>query len=466
MKFFKNKDYVFISIIKAKFKTIYINEVSFLVSMKIIFIGILCVFCLVACSNISTTYIGKGWSLNSVNTVKFRKNAITTYKDYQFIAYYNQSSFLVLGKRKVDASKWNIVKTQYKGNTVDAHNDISIAIDGNGYLHVSWDQHDTSLRYAKSLEPLSLQLTDEIAMTGRQEDKVTYPEFYNMPNGNLLFFYRSGASGRGNLVVNSYDVVSKQWTQIQSNLIDGEEKRSAYWQACVDSEGIVHVSWVWRETWNVETNHDLCYARSKDGGKTWEKSTGETYKLPITIDTAELAWRIPQNSNLINQTSMCVDKNGNPYIATYFNENKIPQYQVIYLEANHWKKINTGFRKSPFVLGGVGTKKIPIARPDILMDDSKKQEMFYILFRDEESGNKVSLAYSNLKDNSIWKVKDLSKQVVGQWEPNYDISLWKNKKELNIFMQNVTQIDGEGLGNTNASEVQILEVKSLRKLIK
>ncbi|WP_235841601.1 BNR repeat-containing protein [Confluentibacter sediminis] len=457
---------MFISIIKARFKAIYINRVSFLVPMKITFIWIYCAFCLVSCSNIYTTYIGEGWSHNSVNTVKFRKNAITTYKGYQFIAYYDQSSFLVLGKRKINTSKWNIVKTQYKGNTVDAHNDISIAIDGNGYLHVSWDHHDTALRYAKSLNPLSLQLTDEIAMTGSQEDKVTYPEFYNMPNGNLLFFYRSGASGRGNLVINSYDVVSKEWTQIQSNLIDGEDKRSAYWQVCVDSEGVVHVSWVWRETWNVETNHDLCYARSKDGGKTWEKSTGETYKLPITIETAELAWRIPQNSNLINQTSMCSDKKGNPYIVTYFNENKIPQYQVIYLEANHWKKINTGFRTSSFVLGGGGTKKIPIARPDILMDDSKNQKMLYILFRDEERGNKVSLAYSNLKDGSIWKVKDLSEQVVGQWEPNYDMSLWKSKKELSIFVQNVTQIDGEGLANTNASEIQTLEVKNLRKLIK
>jgi hypothetical protein len=43
-------------------------------------------------------------------------------------------------------------------------------------------------------------------MTGETEKSVSYPEFYRMPNGNLLFFYRNGASGKGNLVVKSYDI--------------------------------------------------------------------------------------------------------------------------------------------------------------------------------------------------------------------------------------------------------------------
>ena len=43
-------------------------------------------------------------------------------------------------------------------------------------------------------------------MTGKDEDDVTYPEFYRMPDGDLLFAYRSGASGRGNLVLNRYDL--------------------------------------------------------------------------------------------------------------------------------------------------------------------------------------------------------------------------------------------------------------------
>ena len=63
-----------------------------------------------------------------------------------------------------------------------------------------------------------------------------------------------------------------KWERIQDVLIDGEGNRNAYWQMHVDENGIIHISWVWRETWMVETNHDLCYAQSADGGHTWRKS--------------------------------------------------------------------------------------------------------------------------------------------------------------------------------------------------
>lgn len=422
--------------------------------------------CLSSCTkNISSSYIGNGWSRNSVNTVKFRKNALTTHQGYQFVAYYDDASCLILGKRKLTSLKWNTFKTQYKGNTKDAHNSISLAIDGNGYLHVSWDHHNTALRYAKSKKPLDIELGEEILMTGKQEEKVTYPEFYNLPNGDLLFLYRSGESGRGNLVINSYNLESKKWVQLQDNLIDGENKRSAYWQACIDIKGVIHISWVWRETWDVETNHDLCYARSVDGGKTWEKSTGEKYSLPITLKSAENAWRIPQNSNLINQTAMRTDASGNPYIATYWNENNVTQYQIVYLDTNIWKKINTGFRNTSFLLGGGGTKKIPISRPAILVEDLKQDKLISILFRDEKRGNKVSLAQSSLKNKS-WDVVDLTKTSVGQWEPNYDTALWDSKIKLHVFIQNVTQVDGEGVTDDKSSEVNILEIKNLKKLIK
>ena len=55
-------------------------------------------------------------------------------------------------------------------------------------------------------------------------------------------------------------------------------------------------------------------------GVTWYKSSGEQYELPIQIVNAEYACRLPQNCELINQTSMSADAEGNPYIATYWRE--------------------------------------------------------------------------------------------------------------------------------------------------
>lgn len=407
--------------------------------------------------------MGFGWSKNSINTVKFRKNALTTFQNYQFTAYYDNDGFLVLGKRKLNSENWEILKTVYKGNIIDAHNSISIAIDGDGILHVSWDHHNTRLRYAKSKRALSLELGDEMAMSGQEELKVTYPEFYNLPNGNLLFFYRSGASGKGNMVINSYSIQSQKWTQIHKNLIDGEDVRSAYWQSCIDNQGVIHLSWIWRESWDVATNHDLCYAKSKDGGISWEKSTGESYNLPINAANAEYAWKIPQDSNLMNQAAMTTDKKGNPLIVSYWNEADVPQFQLVYLENGIWKKESTQFRKTVFNLAGGGTKQIPISRPDILIDENTTNRMVYLLFRDEERGNKISLAYRNLKKNTKWNVNDLTKTSVGQWEPNYDINLWTKKKILNVFVQNVSQVDGEGLTQNAPTKVSVLQINKLPK---
>jgi len=101
-------------------------------------------------------------------------------------------------------------------------------------------------------------------MTGNEEDFVTYPEFYRMPNGDLLFLYREGGSGNGNMVMNYYDLKTQKWTRLHDDLIDRQGKRNAYWQCAVGDNGDIHLSWVWHETSNVATNHDICYAKSKN----------------------------------------------------------------------------------------------------------------------------------------------------------------------------------------------------------
>lgn len=411
-------------------------------------------------SKITISTVGEGWANNSVNTVIFRRNSLDSDHEYQFTAYYDGEGNLILGKRKLGSNEWETEVTPYQGNVKDAHNTISIALDGDGYLHVSWDHHDNQLRYAKSKDPFSLDLGEKIFMTGKEEDKVTYPEFHRLPDGNLIFMYRSGASGRGNLVMNKYDLTTKKWSQLHQNLIDGEGERNAYWQAYIDNQGTVHLSWVWRESWDVATNHDMAYARSRDGGITWEKSSGDAYSLPITASSAEYAWEIPQNSSLINQTAMAADEEGNPYIVTYWAEDSIPQYHVIYHDHNGWKKTSPGNRKTSFHLGGGGTKRIPISRPQLLINSEEGPIKIYIIFRDGERGNKVSMAYCSDLSEKGWNIKDLTASGVGQWEPTHDISLWKNFKQLHLFVQKVEQKDGEGVADGLTTPIQIFQLEN------
>ena len=405
-----------------------------------------------------------GWANNSVNVTVFRKNSLVSFKDIQFIAYYDKDTYLVVGKRKIGSINWITQRSQYKANITDAHNVISLMIDDDGYLHISWGQHNVPLNYCRSVSPFSLRLTDKISMTGQNEKNVTYPEFYKLPDGNLLFFYRSGMSGNGNLVVNRFDIKTKEWVQLQQNLIDGEGKRNAYWQTVVDKKGTIHISWVWRESGDVSSNHDLCYAMSKDGGVTWEKSTSEKYSLPINATTSEYVCRIPQKSELINQTSMNVDDNGNPFIATYYREkdSKIPQYHVIYKDGNEWHTQNLAFRKTPFSLAGGGTKKIPISRPQIIVWNNKKSVNAALVFRDEERGSKVSVAINKdiLKKNN-WILNDLTNISIGAWEPSFDTELWKNKKQLNLFLEFANQENSDTKINEKIppQNIEVLEFR-------
>lgn len=401
--------------------------------------------------------VGKGYSSTSVNTTVFRNSSLVSFEGKQYIAYYDAEGWVVIGVRSLGHDTWSLNRTQYQGNVKDAHNVISLMVDGDGYLHVSFDHHGHPLNYCRSKTPHSLELGDKEPMTGVDENDVTYPEFYRLANGDLLFAYRSGASGRGNLVLNRYSLKTRAWERVQDVLIDGENKRNAYWQLYVDARGTIHLSWVWRETWLVETNHDLCYARSFDGGETWYKTSGEPYQLPIRLDNAEYACRIPQNSELINQTSMSADAEGNPFIATYWRDldSEIPQYRLVWYDGEQWQNQQVSNRTTPFSLKGGGTKMIPISRPRMVVDG----QVAYYIFRDVERGSKVSMYYTQDIHKGQWEVKDLTEFSVNAWEPSHDSELWKAENNLHLFVQNTQQGDGEKQIETEAQSVYVLEVK-------
>jgi len=423
--------------------------------------------------------VGLGYSSTSVNAAVFRACSLASLDDTQYIAYYDSVGNVVLGKRTIGSDDWTLHTTQYKGNVLDGHNVISIGVDGDGLLHVAFDHHGNPLRYATAVAPGSLELTPLRSMTGIDEDNVTYPEFYRLADGDLLFVYRSGASGRGNMAINRYDTAAHAWHRVSDSLLDGQERRSPYWQLCVDANDVIHLSWVWRETWLVETNHDLCYAKSTDGGETWQRSDGSYYTLPITADNAEYARRIPQGSDLINQTSMTADADSHPYIATYWRDAgcDVPEYRVVWHDGQAWHDAVVGVRTKPFSLSGGGTKSIPISRPRILalsrprsvevdsetLSDSNDDTTYgfpilYMLLRDRERFSRVTLGVSSpLGPDRPWTFTDLTDYSVGDWEPTVDNDLWRSAGCLNIFVQQVNQGDGERPVPTPPTPVIVLQ---------
>lgn len=81
--------------------------------------------------------MGLGWAKNNVNGTVFRKNSVVTQGPDQYTAYYDSAGYVTLAKRRLPAGPWQVQRTPYQGNVQDAHNVISLMVDGAGYLHLA-----------------------------------------------------------------------------------------------------------------------------------------------------------------------------------------------------------------------------------------------------------------------------------------------------------------------------------------
>lgn len=384
---------------------------------------------------------------SSINVVAGLQNTLFTDRDTQYAAFYAGDGTVVLARRKAHEDVWTTTRTGLRGNVVDAHNTIAIAVDGEGYIHLAWNHHNTPLNYVRGRRPGSFDFGPSEPMTGRNEQTVSYPQFLRLPDGDLLFLHREGSSGRGNLVLKRYATRTRTWTQVQANLIDGEGERSAYPMATVDREGVLHLTWNWRDTPDVATNHDLCYARSPDGGRTWTTSRGEPLAMPLTVENAEYALRVPAGRSLMNPPAITVDRHGRPCLANYWcpDGSDVPQYHLVRHDGSAWRVYQVTQRKTAFTLSGMGTKRPPISRCVLLSHAPEGQpQAMHLVYRDDEWGGRIVAASCRDLDAAEpeWSVHDLTRESVGAWEPSLDPEQARSG-ELHMLVQRVEQRDGD-----------------------
>ncbi|WP_347244013.1 BNR repeat-containing protein [Thermogutta sp.] len=227
---------------------------------------------------------------------------LLTVSPYQYVAFYDADRQMVVGQRKLDESHFRFKKLPTSVGW-DSHNSIALAVDKRGCLHVSGNMHVTPLIYFRMTAPHNLEsLIPVHRMVGVNEDRVTYPRFISTPEGDLVFYYRDGASGRGRQLFNIYDVESQSWRRLLPvPLLDGGEQMSAYPSGPIlGPDGLWHLCWMWRDTPDCSTNHDISYARSRDLVH-WETVDGTPLTPPITAATpGVIVDPVPVKLGLIN----------------------------------------------------------------------------------------------------------------------------------------------------------------------
>lgn len=243
--------------------------------------------------------------------------SLRTVGDRQFVAYYDGERRMTVAVRQLGSDSWQRVaiapdQTEppgYKSVITstrlgwDSHNSVTLAVDGDGHLHLSGNMHVNALTYFRSEQPWDItSFVQHLAMTGVNEERCTYPRFLTDRAGDLIFHYRDGSSGNGSEIYNRWDRTARRWVRLLDRpLTDGQGLMNAYLHEPVPGpDGRFHLSWVWRDTPDCKTNHDLSYAVSNDLVQ-WQTAAGEPIDLPMHLQTpGVIVDPVPAEGGIIN----------------------------------------------------------------------------------------------------------------------------------------------------------------------
>jgi BNR repeat-containing family member/Dockerin type I domain len=464
--------------------------------------------------SVSTAATNFGYATGDTNSCAIDHNDLITAGNFQYIAYYGPTSggrnSIFVSRRAVGTTTWSTpvmtnISISSTSDITDDHDVIAIGVDSTGHMHISWDMHNIALNYGISAGVVndasfsSLSFNTKTAATsptlfpsgGTTTNEVTYPEFFNIPGtNNMVFAYRNGGagggSGNGDQYIDVYNPTTGTWSN--TKIINGQlTSVNAYLNGFVyNSQGTLLTTWTWRASPDWQTNSNIMIAQSPDNGTTWFKQGGATqYTLPIiqagtpASSVAQTVWTIPQHSSFINQTTMTVDNNDNPMVATYWapgtlgstnstlapnatTNNPNRQYMLVYYDGTQWRTSQITHRTSDTAFDTSAADVRDLGRPIVLTD---AQNRTLVVTRSEDTSlgssanpnlglnkNNIVVYYSTNLDsaNPTWSSITLDSANMGTYEPTYDATMWKSNGILDLFYEPT------GLG-TASTAVKVLE---------
>jgi hypothetical protein len=195
----------------------------------------------------------------------------------------------------------------------DTHNVYAIATDAEGHVQVAGNMHLSPFRYLRASADLNRWATRPAPAAGQS---VTYPAFTALPDRTLLFWRREGRAGEGAVTLDALYPRTSAWRQLGA-IIDGSPTGESPYlnHIAVDPRtGVINLMFTWRSGATVESTNDVGFARSADGGRTWQTADSTPLRLPITHTSASTILDTqPSGSGLVNNGGLTVDPEGRPH---------------------------------------------------------------------------------------------------------------------------------------------------------
>lgn len=285
---------------------------------------------------------------------------LKTVGDKQFVAYFDRDRMMTVASRQIGSTTWT-KKTLPSQLMWDSHNSVKLGIDEMGYIHVSGNMHVHPLAYFRSTKPLDVNTVEPVnKMVGQDEERVTYPKFFHDKSGSLLYSYRAGSCGNGNILINRFLPEELKWERyLEQPLFEGIEKdddRAAYHHWVKDDNGDFHFVWIWRWTPMVETSHHICYAKTSDL-KNWKNAAGDIVALPFKPDDKNvLVDPTPSKGGMHNSRyRLVLTPKGEPLIGyVKYDDAGLTQLYLAKFKDGSWisKKISNWDFRWKFIDGG------------------------------------------------------------------------------------------------------------------
>jgi hypothetical protein len=234
------------------------------------------------------------------------------------------------------------------------HNNPSIAVDGDGFIHVFTSMHNEKWKYFRSSAALSsTTIVNRSSELPDQNILFTYPVLKRDLQGDLWLMIRGevpGETARGGYLY-KYTTLSKTWSRVS---------RWAYASGYsvypddiqFSSDGDVHLQWEWSKYPASAVRHEGSYVRYRPLSNTFRSASGATVSLPITQSSADIVFQ-----PLTSGETYANDINASPGPA--FQSAKLALYErggsVHIQHAYRFKNSTNGFWQVRRATGAFGT---------------------------------------------------------------------------------------------------------------
>lgn len=376
------------------------------------------------------------------NSLPFTQDPLATHGNRQYSVWISGPRRApLIASRELSGGAWTepvdlgaVPGSPFTAETkLDPHHSYALGVDARGCVHVAGNDHNEPLRYARST-PGDIATWSSPPMIGSEEERVTYPAFASLPDGTLLFAYRDGRAGHGDVFLNRLTAGSERWERVGMPVAGRGGDESPYLNhLAVGRDGTLHVSGCFRGKGGAAANRDVWHMRSEDGGTTWRSAAGEPLDLPLTHATAPLVVPTPpRGSGLVNQMGMDVDGAGRPHVSYFhYDDAGATQVALASWDGARWRSRDVAPGLSHRMETDTPIVDASVARPQIACTADGD---VWAVFRATHDGRRGRLSCIRCTPGRPLREIPLYDGDLGAWEPTLDSRALRERDELHLLL--------------------------------